>query len=59
MTYGGPIPGMPLPPPPGMPLPGGQTAPVAPPQALNPFGIFPPPAGLGGAGAGPSAAGGQ
>ena len=59
MTFGGPLPGMPLPPPPGMPLPGGQVAPVAPPGMMNPFGPFQSPAGLGGTPAGPPAPGGQ
>jgi hypothetical protein len=47
MTFGGPIPGMPLPPPPGMPLPGGGfvSGPGAPSHtpSLFPFVPVPPP----------------
>lgn len=46
MTFGGPMPGMPLPPPPGMPLPGGGTAPGgpgAPAPPIFPFAPVPPP----------------
>jgi U1 small nuclear ribonucleoprotein C len=46
MTFGGPMPGMPLPPPPGMPLPGGQTAQAPTGIMLPPFGQFPPVGGI-------------
>ena len=36
MTFGGPMPGMPLPPPPGMPLPGGGVAPGGPGSLVHP-----------------------